>query len=137
MDEATLVQNENSGAVKDVSTAPPAAEQNYFSWAQSGSELERSIREIIIKVLGNLGGDSIRIGSGDSILVISAKGMWFGNAELASAKFNVDLDGVGNIASVFTVGGVNNIKIDGVEKRIMINDGTYDRVLLGKLAGKF
>ena len=33
--------------------------------------------------------------------------------------------------------GDNKVKVDGAEERIIINDGTNDRVLTGKLAGKF
>lgn len=33
--------------------------------------------------------------------------------------------------------GVTNIKIDGPNRRILINDGTNDRVLIGYLSGKF
>ena len=42
----------------------------------------------------------------------------------------------GTISVVANVGD-GNVKIDGSNKRILINDGTNDRILLGYLAGKF
>ena len=42
----------------------------------------------------------------------------------------------GEVSKILTVGD-NNIKIDGENKRIVINDGTNDRVLIGYLSGKF
>jgi hypothetical protein len=34
---------------------------------------------------------------------------------------------------IATFGGDSNVKIDGVNNRIIISDGTNDRVLIGKL----
>jgi hypothetical protein len=42
----------------------------------------------------------------------------------------------GDITVAMNVGG-SNVKIDGENTRIIINDGTNDRVLLGYLAGAF
>ena len=42
----------------------------------------------------------------------------------------------GTINVVANIGNAN-VKIDGEETRIIINDGTNDRVLIGKLVGKF
>jgi len=42
----------------------------------------------------------------------------------------------GTISVVANVGN-GNVKIDGGNKRILINDGTNDRILIGYLAGKF
>lgn len=44
--------------------------------------------------------------------------------------------GTANIASQVTVGD-SNIVLDGTNKRILINDGTYDRVLIGYDEGGF
>ena len=41
------------------------------------------------------------------------------------------------ILSAVTQIGDESIFIDGEERRIIVNDGTNDRVLIGKLAGKF
>lgn len=42
----------------------------------------------------------------------------------------------GTLGAVANVGN-GNVQIDGVNKRITINDGTNDRILIGYLAGKF
>ena len=42
----------------------------------------------------------------------------------------------GTLGAVANVGN-GNVQIDGVNKRIVINDGTNDRILIGYLAGKF
>jgi hypothetical protein len=42
----------------------------------------------------------------------------------------------GTINVIANIGDAN-VKIDGEENRMVINDGTNDRVLIGKLAGKF
>lgn len=94
-------------------------------------------------------------------------GLWIGGRTAATAPFAVDLNGVmkatGAILSdyasqidlsnlegsallkdsttqilggVIKVGG-NNIIIDGANKRIIINDGTYDRILIGYQSGGF
>lgn len=42
----------------------------------------------------------------------------------------------GTINVVANIGSAN-IKIDGEENNIVVNDGTNDRVLIGYLAGKF
>lgn len=41
------------------------------------------------------------------------------------------------VANVGSLSGTAGIKIDGEKNRITVNDGTNDRVLIGKLAGKF
>jgi len=48
-----------------------------------------------------------------------------------------DISGVtGTFVNAVYVGN-NNVILDGVNKRIIVNDGTNDRVLIGYLAGKF
>lgn len=42
----------------------------------------------------------------------------------------------GTITAVASI-GESNVKIDGEENRILINDGTNDRVLIGKAVGLF
>jgi type II secretory pathway pseudopilin PulG len=39
----------------------------------------------------------------------------------------------GDISGVLTIGGDNNVKIDGTNDRIVISDGTNDRVLIGNI----
>jgi hypothetical protein len=39
----------------------------------------------------------------------------------------------GDISGVLTIGGDNNVKIDGTNDRIIISDGTNDRILIGNI----
>jgi hypothetical protein len=39
----------------------------------------------------------------------------------------------GDISGVLTIGGDNNVKIDGTNDRIVISDGTNDRILIGNI----
>jgi hypothetical protein len=39
----------------------------------------------------------------------------------------------GDISGVLTIGGDNNVKIDGPNDRIVISDGTNDRILIGNI----
>jgi hypothetical protein len=43
----------------------------------------------------------------------------------------------GNFRTVVNVGGGANVQIDGENKRIIVNDGTTDRVLIGYQVGGF
>lgn len=74
-----------------------------------------------------------------------------GNAEFDSGYFRGDISAAtGTFGGTIPFSGVTtgtngvvlnvgngNVKIDGANKRIIINDGSYDRVLLGYLSGKF
>lgn len=44
-----------------------------------------------------------------------------------------DLERIQRSMGVATIGGDNNVKIDGANDRILISDGTNDRILIGKL----
>jgi hypothetical protein len=61
------------------------------------------------------------------------------NLSVTNAKIQ-DLSVTKLLAGMITVSfdiGSGNIKMDGANKRITVNDGTNDRVLIGYLAGKF
>ena len=93
-------------------------------------------------------------GYGDAVFGSDENGIWLGAAEFANAPFRVAMDGslvatsatLGDFVSKtdtgqsmsgdFTVGHAN-IKIDGVNKRIIINDGTHDRIIIGYDSGGF
>ena len=42
-----------------------------------------------------------------------------------------------NVDEYITLGSDSNVKIDGTNKRIIINDGTNDRILIGYQSGGF
>ncbi len=51
---------------------------------------------------------------------------------------NLDANNITSGTITFTMGlGGANVKIDGVNKRIIVNDGTNDRVLIGYQSGGF
>jgi len=91
---------------------------------------------------------TLQIGNGVQAFHGDQSGIWLGAERFVDAPFSVDM--LGNvIASSGTFGqyltkagtaqafsgsinvGVGNVKIDGANKRILINDGTNDRILIG------
>jgi len=57
-----------------------------------------------------------------------------GNMTATSATITGDITASsGDISGVLTVGGDDNVVIDGTNDRILISDGTNDRILIGKL----
>lgn len=97
---------------------------------------------------------ALAIGAGSKGFFADSSGIWLGAKKFADAPFSVDMEG-NMIASSATfsqyltkVGtsqafsgsinvGIGNVLIDGVNKRILINDGTNDRILLGYQSGGF
>lgn len=103
---------------------------------------------------GSLTASSAFIGSGDKVFKADKEGIYLGNAKFADAPFSVDMVGnmVANSAVMgsyiakagtnqtlsgnFSVGS-GNVLVDGVNKRITINDGADDILLLGYDPGGF
>jgi len=108
--------------------------------------------------LNNL--SALQIGAGTKSLKADRSGMWLGGNRFANAPFSVDM--LGNViassatfsayattaAALLKAGagqtlsgdvsvGIGNVKIDGANKRIFINDGTNDRILIGFQSGGF
>jgi len=97
---------------------------------------------------------SMQIGAGSKVFRGDQSGIWLGASKFADAPFSVDMDG-NIVASTATFGqyiskagtsqtltgdfNLNdaNVKIDGANKRILINDGTNDRILIGYQSGGF
>lgn len=75
--------------------------------------------------------------SGD---ITGATGTFSGDITAATGLFGGTI-GFENVAAGTNANALNvghaNVKIDGANKRIIINDGTNDRCLFGYLAGKF
>jgi len=51
-------------------------------------------------------------------------------------SLSADVIQAGTINTTINIGGLN-VLIDGANGRIIVNDGTVDRVLIGKLVGGF
>lgn len=97
---------------------------------------------------------AIRIGAGTKSFKADESGIWLGAKKFVDAPFSVDMDG-NIIATTLALGGymsktdtgqsftgsftlgTANITIDGANKRIVINDGTNDRILIGYQSGGF
>lgn len=110
---------------------------------------------------------AMNVGYGDRSFKSDDQGIWLGANFFKDAPFKVTMDGALTAISATITGyasdsdltdlenaalvkasttqilsgkiivGDNKIVIDGVNKRIIINDGTNDRVLLGYQAGGF
>lgn len=76
----------------------------------------------ILNVGKDLGGGVIRI---DGV-----------NRKISLLNANVPTIVIDATTQQITIGGTN-VTIDGVNKRIIVNDGTNDRVVMGYLAGGF
>jgi hypothetical protein len=68
-------------------------------------------------------------GYGSKSFKADQQGIWLGADKYADAPFKISMDGVVYIKA--TSGGY--IMIDGVNQRIVVNDGADDRVLIGNL----
>lgn len=92
-------------------------------------------------------------GAGNKIFGSSDLGIWLGAADFGNAPFRVDMDG-NLVASTATLGqylhktdtgqvlsgdynlgtpASGSVKIDGANNRIVINDGTTDRIVIGNV----
>jgi len=95
--------------------------------------------------------NSLEIGKGSKVFRSDQSGIWLGAEVFADAPFSVDMEGnvtatTGNFLTktgttqAFSGSinvGAGNVLIDGANKRILINDGTDDRILLGFQSGGF
>lgn len=110
---------------------------------------------------------AMNVGFGDTCFKTDDQGIWLGSDKFTTAPFRVNMDGdlvassatitgyasdsdltdlenaalvkasTTQILSGKIIVGDNKITIDGVNKRIIINDGTYDRILIGYQSGGF
>jgi hypothetical protein len=97
---------------------------------------------------------SMQIGDGTKVMRADSSGIWLGGKTFATAPFSVDMEGnmtatsldlsayvskagADQVLSGSVQVGNGNVKIDGVNKRILINDGSYDRILIGYQSGGF
>ena len=101
---------------------------------------------------------AMQVGFGDKSFKSDDQGIWLGANEFVDAPFSVDMDGnitatsldlsgyltktdtnqpMSGTIRLGTGSGTASIILDGANKRIIINDGSYDRILLGYGAGLF
>lgn len=97
---------------------------------------------------------AMQIGIGSKVFRADASGIWLGASKFVDAPFSVDMEGNISATSLDLTGylsktgtaqnltgdiqvGVSGVKIDGANKRIVINDGTNDRILIGYQSGGF
>jgi hypothetical protein len=74
----------------------------------------------------------IQVGAGSTVFKVNKEGLFLGADNYTDAPFKISFAGV----MVFSQDS-GKIKIDGVNKRIIVNDGTNDRVLIGYYSGLF
>lgn len=77
---------------------------------------------------------SMAIGMGSKAFHGDSSGIWLGGVKFEDARFSVDMDG-NIIISSATTGA--KITISSINKNIIVNDGTNDRVLIGFQSGGF
>lgn len=97
---------------------------------------------------------SLQIGAGNVAFKADSSGIWLGADRFADAPFSVDMNGniiaqslgLGNYVTKTDTGqnltgsvnlGTSSVILDGVNKRIIINDGSNDRILIGYQSGGF
>jgi hypothetical protein len=111
----------------------------------------------------NYGNDVINVaamkaGTGDKSFKVDDSGIWLGANKFADAPFSVDMEGnisatsldlstyisksgtneqVSGTIRLGTGTGAASIILDGGNKRITVNDGTNDRILIGYQSGGF
>ncbi len=93
---------------------------------------------------------SLQIGAGNIAFKADPSGIWLGADKFVNAPFSVDMNGnivatslgLGNYLTKADTGqnltgsinvGVSSVLIDGVNKRILINDGTSNRIVIGNV----
>lgn len=74
----------------------------------------------------------ISVGAGSTIFKANAEGVFAGATNFTDAPWKVDYNGL----MTFSMGS-GNITVDAANKRILVNDGTNNRVLIGYGEGLF
>lgn len=68
----------------------------------------------------------IQVGEGTKVLRADQSGFWLGDAKWATAPFRIDMQGRAYFES-----DDGKLTIDAVNNRLIVNDGTNDRILIG------
>lgn len=101
---------------------------------------------------------AMNVGYGDKSFKGDDQGIWLGADRFVDAPFRVDMNGnitatsldlsgyltktdtnqpMSGTIRLGTGSGTASIMLDGANKRIIINDGSYDRILIGYGSGLF
>lgn len=83
----------------------------------------------------NLKPISIAVGSGNKAMFTDARGTWWGNQDPSKAPVFMDMEGNWTLRSTALGGGY--IKINAALTQFLVNDGTTDRILIGRQVGGF
>lgn len=143
---------DNMAKVKNLTPRSIRPTTAFEEFSMMGAYAERPLAQSMggLQMYSN----EFRGGYGDSVLVFSPeKGLHLGAANFEDAPFRVNMAG-SIFAPSLTAGvltktdtsqaltgsinvGAGNVVVDGVNKRILINDGTNNRVLMGFQSGGF
>ena len=77
---------------------------------------------------------TLKIGAGDQSFKVDRQGLWLGADQFEDAPFRIYING--NIY-MQAASGSGYLLIDAENSRIIVNDGTNDRVLMGYDSGGF
>ena len=76
----------------------------------------------------------LEAGAGSKTFKMDERGMWMGASNFGDAPFRIDMDG--NFYLYASSGG-GYIQISADLTQIIVNDGTNDRILIGRQEGGF
>lgn len=77
---------------------------------------------------------NIEVGAGSKTFKMDERGQWMGASDFEDAPFRIDMDG--NFY-LYSDSGDGYIKISANLTQIIVNDGTTDRILIGRQVGGF
>lgn len=78
---------------------------------------------------------NIEVGAGAKTFKMDERGQWMGAVDFDDAPFRIDMEGNFYLYALDSSGGY--IKISADLQQILVNDGSNDRVLLGRQDGGF
>lgn len=85
--------------------------------------------------VNNLNPSSFAVGKGNNAMFTDERGTWWGNQDPTKAPIFIDMDGNWTLKSTALGGGY--IKINASLTQFLVNDGTTDRILIGRQVGGF
>ena len=96
------------------------------------------VKDVSLPSLGDVGQTvmpdvaSIKIGQGDQAFKADQSGIWLGANKFIDAPFSVDMNGNVTITS-----SSGKLIFDAINNRIIVNDGSNDRIVIGFQSGGF
>jgi hypothetical protein len=76
---------------------------------------------------------NIEVGAGAKTFKMDERGQWMGASDFSDAPFRIDMQGNFYLYASDSSGGY--IKISADLQQIIVNDGTNDRILIGRQEG--